>query len=413
MHGNPSPPLAGLRIIAVEQYGAGPWGSMMLADLGAEVIKIETPHDGGDMSRGVGPFFFEGRDSEFFQAFNRNKRSVALDLRRPEGQAVFHDLVRTADAVADNLRGDVPARLGVTYAALAAVNPRIVCAHLSAYGRSGSRADWPGFDYLMQAEAGYFSLTGEPDAPPSRFGLSIVDFGTGVASAMALLAGIVSARASGVGRDIDTSLFDLGLSNLNYLATWYLNDGFVQGREPRSGHPTLGPCQLFRTADGWIFIMCNKEKFWPILAAELGRPEWGSDPDFASFAARKRNRERMAEMVEAELVKRDTAHWLAAFAGKVPCAPVYDVRQALENPFLAERGRIVEVEHHVQGRIRMLACPIQWQGEPVAHRACGPLGADTDAVLGAIGYDAGRIAGLRAAGVLGPAPAPATAAPAE
>ena len=165
-------PLAGVRILAVEQYGAGPFGSMQLADMGAEVIKIENPKDGGDVSRSVGPYFLGEHDSHFFQAFNRNKRSVTLNLRAPEGQRVLHDLAATADAVLDNLRGDQPPRLGVTYDQLKSVNPRIVCAHLSAYGREGSRAAWPGYDYLMQAEAGYLSLTGEPDQPPARFGLS-------------------------------------------------------------------------------------------------------------------------------------------------------------------------------------------------------------------------------------------------
>ena len=161
-------PLTGVRVLAVEQYGAGPFGTMFLADQGAEVIKIENPTDGGDMSRAVGPHFFTAGDSQFFHTFNRNKKSLTLDLGRPEGQAVLRDLVRGADALASNLRGDVPAKLGLVYARLKDANPRIVCAHLSAYGREGPRADWPGFDYLMQAEAGYFSLTGEPGTPPAR-----------------------------------------------------------------------------------------------------------------------------------------------------------------------------------------------------------------------------------------------------
>ena len=173
-------PLNGVRVLAVEQYGAGPFGTMFLADQGAEVIKIENPNDGGDMSRAVGPYFFAPGDSEFFHSLNRNKKSLTLDLGRPEGQAVLQDLARTADAVASNLRGDVPVKLGLVYDRLKQVNPKIVCAHLSAYGRSGPRADWPGFDYLMQAEAGYFSLTSEPGAPPARFGISIVDLMTGL-----------------------------------------------------------------------------------------------------------------------------------------------------------------------------------------------------------------------------------------
>ena len=234
-------PLAGVRVLAVEQYGAGPFGTMFLADQGAEVIKIEPPA-GGDFSRDVGPFYFAEHDSVFFHAFNRNKKSMTLNLRHPEGKAILHALVGTADALASNLRGDVPEKLGLTHAHLRAHNPRIVCAHLSAYGRTGPRASWPGFDYLMQAEAGWFSLTGEPDGPPARFGLSVVDLMTGLGLSYAVAAGIVSARASGEGRDLDVSLFDMALHNLCYPAAWYLNEGHVVGRLPRSAHPSLTPC---------------------------------------------------------------------------------------------------------------------------------------------------------------------------
>src|SRR5918998_2965843 len=197
-------PLSGVRVIAIEQYGAGPFGSMLLGDLGAEVIKIENPAEGGDVGRFVGPHFFGPGDSHFFQAFNRNKRSLTLDMKHPEARGVFRELVRSADAVFDNLRGDQPERLGTTYAQLSDVKPEIVCVHLSAYGRDGSRKAWPGYDYLMQAEAGYLALTGEPGGPPARYGLSIVDLMTGLAAAFALLSGVLSARATGRGLDIDT-----------------------------------------------------------------------------------------------------------------------------------------------------------------------------------------------------------------
>jgi succinate---hydroxymethylglutarate CoA-transferase len=177
-------PLHGVRIIAVEQYGAGPFGSMLLADLGAEVLKIENPAEGGDFARRIGPYFFGENDSQFFQSFNRNKRSLTLNLKTDEGRDVLRRLAATADGVVDNLRGDQPAKLGLTYDALKSLNPKIVCAHLSAYGRTGSRAAWPGFDYLMQAEAGYLSLTGEPEGPPARCGLSIVDLMTGATAAL-------------------------------------------------------------------------------------------------------------------------------------------------------------------------------------------------------------------------------------
>ncbi len=388
-------PLKGVRVLAVEQYGAGPFGTMFLADQGAEVIKIENPNDGGDMSRAVGPYFFEPGDSQFFHSFNRNKKSLTLDLSRPEGRAVLHDLVRGADALASNLRGDVPAKLGLVYEQLKAFNPKIVCAHLSAYGRTGPRADWPGFDFLMQAEAGYFSLTGEPDTPPARFGLSIVDLMTGLGLAYALLAALTAARATGTGRDIDVSLFDMALFNTSYLATWYLNEGVVTGRLARSAHPVLTPCQLYRTGDGWIYLMCNKEKFWPALCEKLGRPEWIDDARFRLFADRLKHRDTVTELLDRELGKRTTAEWLECFAGVVPAAPINDLGQALENPFVTEHGRLQTLPHATQGSYRMIAPPVRCAGEAAPAHPAPALGEHTEALLRELGYGTARIAALK------------------
>ena len=392
-------PLSGVRVLAVEQYGAGPFGTMFLADQGAEVIKIENPNDGGDMSRAVGPHFFGSGGSEFFASFNRNKKSLTLDLGRAEGRAVFGDLVRSADAVASNLRGDVPEKLGLVYETLKASNPKIVCAHLSAYGRTGPRAHWPGFDYLMQAEAGYFSLTGEPDTPPTRFGLSIVDLMTGLGLAYALLAALTAARATGVGRNVDVSLFDMALFNTSYLATWYLNEGVVTERLPRSAHPALTPCQLYRTLDGWIYLMCNKEKFWPALCEKLGRSEWAADARFRTFADRLEHRDAITEMLDGELQQRTTAEWLAIFGGSVPASPINDLAQALDNPFVAARSGLQTLAHPQGGEYRMLATPVRCGDEPPARHAPA-LGEHTDALLAEIGYDAERIAALRAAKII-------------
>jgi succinate--hydroxymethylglutarate CoA-transferase len=392
--------LEGLRILAVEQYGAGPFGSMQLADMGAEVIKIENPREGGDVSRGIGPYFLGEGDSHFFQSFNRNKRSVTLDLRAPGAQAVWHDLVASADGVLDNLRGDQPARLGVTYDALKDANPRIVCAHLSAYGRTGSRAAWPGYDYLMQAEAGYLSLTGEPDTPPARFGLSMIDLMAGVYAATTLLGGILSARETGVGRDVDVSLFDTAISNLAYLATWFLNEGHAQGREPRGAHPSLTPSQLYRTADGWIFIMCNKQKFWPVLCEKIGRPEWGADPRFATYAARLANRADVTTLLDAALMTRTTDAWLAHFAGAVPAAPVHDLRSALMSDYVRDEEKVWAYPHPQRSDFRMVPPAFRLPGDDMPRRAAAACGADTDDVLREIGYSHERIARLRRDGVL-------------
>lgn len=394
--------LTGIRILAIEQYGAGPFGTQALADLGAEVVKIENPREGGDVTRSLGPYFDESlgstADSLFFQSINRNKKSVVLDLSAPEGREAFLDLVRGADAVACNLRGDVPAKLGITYEQLSAVNPRIVCCFLSAYGREGSRAAWPGYDYLIQAETGYFSINGEPNSPPARFGLSIVDFMTGYCMALLLVAGVMKARESGLGRDLDVCLYDVGLANLNYMAAWAANHGFEPQRLARSAHPTLVPCQLFRTADGWIYIMANKEKFFPALCEKLNRPELASDPRFRTFRDRLANREVLSDLLDAALMERPTAEWLNLLAGVVPCAPVADIASALNSPFTAERGMMMDAVAETGAKVRVVGPPFR-TGEAVPTNAAPRLGRHTEELLAQAGWSEARIAELRTRGV--------------
>ncbi|MEM7446355.1 MAG: CoA transferase, partial [Pseudomonadota bacterium] len=322
------PPLAGVRILAAEQYGAGPFGTLYLADMGAEIIKIETPPvdgKGGDSSRQSGPHFLGDNDSHFFQTFNLGKRSLTLNLRHPSGQAVLHRLVATADAVVNNLRGDLPDKMGLTYGALGPVKRSIVCAHLSGYGRSGARADRPSYDYLMQAEAGFMAVTGEPDGLPTRMGLSIVDFMTGVTTAFALTAALFGAARTGKGRDVDVTLYDVAMHQLSYPATWYLNEGAETKARPRSGHPSVVPCEMFPTSDGHIFIMCVLEKFWQRLCQLLECPELLADPRFKGFGNRRRNRDELAEALDPILSAQTTSHWAAKLAGQVPVAPVLTV----------------------------------------------------------------------------------------
>jgi crotonobetainyl-CoA:carnitine CoA-transferase CaiB-like acyl-CoA transferase len=388
-------PLAGLRIIAIEQYGAGPFGTQHLADLGAEVIKIENPHDGGDVGRNVGPHFFGKDNSHFFQAFNRNKKSIKLDLKHTEGKAALHALAKDADAVFNNLRGDLPKKMGLTYDALKHIRPDIVCAHLSAYGREGQRASWPGYDYLMQAEAGYLSLTGEPDGPPARFGLSMIDLMTGTTAALAVVSAVLGARSTGKGRDIDVSLFDVAMHNLAYLATWYLNGDHMTGRAPRSAHPSLVPSQLYQTKDGWIFIMCNKEKFWPILAEKMGHPEWATRAEFKTFKDRLTNKSQFNEILEAEFLKDTTNNWMKKFEGIVPAAPVYDVAQALDNPFVHSRQGVINAISPDGLSVAGVAAPIRCPGESVPANAAPGLGEHTHVLLKQAGLSDQQIAFLR------------------
>jgi crotonobetainyl-CoA:carnitine CoA-transferase CaiB-like acyl-CoA transferase len=371
--------LCGLRVLTIEQYGAGPYGTMLLAELGAEVVKIEAPSMGGDVSRATGPYFLGDDDSQFFQTFSRGKKSIALEIKTPEGRATFERLVREADAVANNLRGDQPAKMKVTYGDLKSINPKIVCAHLSAYGRDNARAAWPGYDYLMQAEAGFLSMTGEPDGPPVRFGLSMVDFMTGTMMAMSLLAGVMRARETGEGCDVDTALFDTALHQLSYPATWYLNEGVKTGRLPRGAHPSIAPSQLFQTQDGWLMLMCQTPKFWDVFCERVGRSDLKADERFANVAARRQDLFELTRVIDGVLRQNTTQHWVDLLGGDVPVAPVYDVAEALDNAFVAQIGMVESVDHPnaAGGKLRMLASPIKVNGQRPAGRRAPRLGEHT------------------------------------
>jgi crotonobetainyl-CoA:carnitine CoA-transferase CaiB-like acyl-CoA transferase len=390
--------LAGLRVVSVSQFGAGPFGTQLLADLGAEIIKVEDPAVGGDVARHVGPWA-GGGDSLYFQSFNRGKKSLTLDLKHPEGRTVLRDLARVCDAVYNNLRGDLPAKLGLTYEALRDVNPALVCCSLSGFGATGPRAGEPAFDYLIQGYAGWMSLTGEPDGPPGKCGVSVVDFAGGYASMAALLAGLWEAQRTGVGRDIDVSLLDTAVSMLSYVAIWSLNRDWQPGRVADSGHQSLVPAQNFPTRDGWIVVFCNKEKFWQALVDALELPEVGRDPRFASFADRLAHKEALVTVLRARFAERTTADWLARLRGRVPCAPVNTLAQALDDEQVRARGMIVEVAHPELGVLREVASPVRAPGPPAPAPR---LGQHTDEILGGLlQYDLARIAALRASGALG------------
>lgn len=392
-------PLAGYRILSAEQYGAGPYGTQFLAQLGAEVIKIEPPK-GGDTARHVGPHFLRPGESVYFHAFNLNKKSLTLDLNSAEGKEIFHQLVRQSHAVANNLRGDLPARMGLTYEALKEQNPAIVCAHLSAYGRDNKRAKWPGYDYLMQAEAGFCALTGDPAGEPQRMGLSIVDFMTGTMMAVGLLAALLDAQRSGQGRDVDCDLLSTAVHQTSYPALWYLNEGDVTQRTPRSAHPSATPSQMFKTADGYMFVMCQLPKFWTLLTEKLECPDLAANPRFLSEADRLANRAELSALLDDIFAAKPTAHWMNLLAGSVPVAPVNQLDQALDNPWLETIGMIDTVHHYDNPELRVLASPIRIDGKRLPNRAGPLLGQDNEQILRDLGYDDEAIAELQRAGVV-------------
>jgi crotonobetainyl-CoA:carnitine CoA-transferase CaiB-like acyl-CoA transferase len=395
-------PLSDIRVLAVEQYGAGPFGSMQLADLGADVVKIEDPRVGGDIGRYVPPYD-DGEDSLFFESFNRNKRSLSLDLSNAAGREVFEDLVRWSDAVYSNLRGDVPERLGLTYVDLAPVNPRIVCCSLSGFGMSGPRRDQGGYDYVLQALAGWMTLTGEPGGPPAKTGLSLVDFSGGLFAALALLGGIHQARRDGVGTDCDISLFETALAMLSYLATWHLTGGHAPARTARSSHPSLVPFQVFETADSWIVVASPKEKFFRRLCGAIGRSDLLEDPRYADFASRGEHRAELLAELEPVFASRPTAEWATVLeAAGVPSGPVQTVEEALVDPQVEARGSVIDVEHPRWGAVRQVASPLRLDGNRVRPRRAPRRHEDADPILqDMLGYTPAAIAALAKSGAFG------------
>jgi crotonobetainyl-CoA:carnitine CoA-transferase CaiB-like acyl-CoA transferase len=395
-------PLEDVRVVAVEQYGAGPFGSIHLADLGADVIKIEDPRNGGDVSRYVPPHQ-SGEDSLFFEAFNRNKRSLSLDLLTDAGRLVLRDLVACSDAVYSNLRGDIPERLRLRYADLCDANPRIVCCSLSGFGMTGPRRAEPAYDYILQGMTGWMSLTGEPDGPPAKSGLSLVDFSGGYVAALALMSGIHAARRDGVGMDCDTSLFDVAMGMLTYVGTWNLTAGLVPQRMSHSSHPSIVPFGAFETADGWIVVVCAKEKFFVRLCDVFGKPEIATDERFKNATARYENRQALMPILDREFLQKMSVEWLDLLrAAGVPCGPVNTVEEAFLDPQTAARGLIVESEHPHFGTVRSVGSPVR-VGEmtPPARRAPRRNEHADEIFRDLLRYDEEKIRELTSAGAFG------------
>jgi crotonobetainyl-CoA:carnitine CoA-transferase CaiB-like acyl-CoA transferase len=395
-------PLSGVRVIAVEQFGAGPLGTLYLADLGAEVIKIEDPAAFGDIGRYVPPGQ-SGTDSLYFEAFNRGKKSLLLDMKNPAGREVLDRLVATADAVYSNLRGDQPERLGITYAQLARINPRVVCVALTGYGRTGASAELPGYDALIQAESGWAALTGDPAGPPTKSGLSLADYVAGLTAALALLAGVIDARHTGRGRDLDTNLYDSALAMLSYPAAWFLSSGFRSERHPLSAHPSITPFQFFPTQDGFIAVACPKEKFFQALVTAINLPGLASDPRFGSFALRDAHRDELLAVLGPRFASATTAEWLSRLRGVVPIAPVRSLEQALDTEELSGRMMLVEYEHPGLGTVRSVGLPITVGDYKPEYRRGPRLGEDGITLLAQLGYSEAAIAALSDRGAFGAA----------
>lgn len=393
-------PLSGIRILDLTHFLAGPFASMILGDLGAEVIRIEHPTH-LEEARKTPPHFMDG-ESVYFLSLNRNKKSITLDLKKEQGRAVFLDLVRNADVVFDNFRPGVTERLGIDHAKLRLIKPDIICCSLSAFGMTGPFSDRPGYDYIMQGISGLMSLTGEPGTPPEKTGISVVDHVGGLYAVIAILASLVQKERKGTGQLSDVALLDSILSLFTYVAGFYLNAGDVPKKISASGHPAYVPVQNFETADGYIVLMSLTEKFWHGTCRAIGKPEWADDPRFASAADRLTHKQQLLDLLIPLLKTKVSTHWLDALALEgVPSSPINTLAEGLEHPQVKARDMVVTVPHPVAGTFRTLGNPIKMPDKDAAYASPPLLGQHTEEILaGLLGYPREKITALRGQGVI-------------
>lgn len=390
-------PLAGIRVLDLTRVLSGPFCAMLLGDLGADVLKVEAPE--GDLLRNTGA----KRDglSWYFASFNRNKRSLRLDLRKPEGREVLAKLIQRSDVLMENFRPGVLARLGFDEARLRDLRPSLVTCSINGFGSSGPYRDRPSFDFIAQAMSGFMSVNGEPHHPPLRTGLPISDLVAGLYAAIAITSSVHRAQTTGQGERAEISLTNGMISLLAYIAADYLATGTIP---PRSGndHPISAPYGLFPTRDGHVALAPPGNEFFGRLVDALGEPDLKTDPLYATSAARVANRERINAIVGGKLAAQSTAYWVETLnAAGVPCGPVYGVDEVFTDPQIVQQEMVIDVPHPGHGVVRELGFVMKLAQTPLSVRRPAPgLGEHTDEVLGELGYDAAGRSALHAAGVV-------------
>jgi len=393
--------LRGVRVLDLTRMLAGPFGAMILADLGAEVIKVERPHTGDDI-RTVGPHF-RGGESVYFLSVNRGKQSVALDLGRPEGRAVLLDLAASCDIVLENFRNGVAERLGCDHATLSARNPRLITCGITAFGRTGPDRDLPAFDLTLQARGGVMGLTGHPGAPPVRCGAPIGDLAGGLYACIALAAALYQREHTGRGQFVDLALLDCQVSLLSYALSYQAMAGDAMGPQG-SGHADAVPYQCVSAADGFLAVAVFTDTFWAGFCRAIERPEWIDHPVWQGRTGRRASRDALVAAIEAQLRTKPRQWWLGRlYAEGVPAAPVQGLAEVVADPQVQARAMVATMEHPTAGTVVAPGNPLKMQGwADETHTAAPRLGEHTDAVLRAVaGYDDAHIAALRDAGVVG------------
>lgn len=392
-------PLDGVRILELGQIIAGTYGNQVLTDLGAEVIKIEPPQ--GDLGRNPSVAPYRGL-SGLFLTFNRNKKSVVIDLKTDEGRELFYDLVRTSDVVIDNFRPGVLKRLKVDYDSLSKINPRIIQCTVTGFGTEGTFKDLPAWDIIIQAIAGHMAITGEADGPPARLGVPLADLSGGIFSCKGILAALFARERSGKGRYIELSMFDAMLNLLTYMGTMYLTNGEVPQRMG-SGHEYTVPWGAFAAKDGFVVIATRQEIFWKRLCEVMGEPDLAEDERFATNANRVKNGEILIPIIREIFAKRTVDDWVKSLrAADVPASPLNNLDGAFAEPTVAERNMIVEYDHPEVGKVRLPGNPIKMTGlSEVISKPAPMLGEHTDEVLGGLlNLSAEQLADLHDKGII-------------
>lgn len=393
-------PLQGVRVLELGQIIAGTYGNQVLSDLGAEVIKVEAPE--GDLGRIPSVAPYRGL-SALFLTFNRNKKSIVINLKTEAGRELFYELVKLSDVVVDNFRPGVLERLRVDYEILSRINPRIIQCSVTGFGAAGAYKDYPALDLIIQAISGHMAITGEPGRPPVRVGIPLADMSGGIYSCKGILAALYARERTGRGQRVEISMFDAMLNLLSYIGTLWLTGG-VLPRPPGSAHEYSVPWQAFEAKDGHIVVATRQDGFWRKLGDALGEPGLAADPRFATNAGRIANRETLVPRLEAMFRTRTVADWLERLrAAEVPAAPVNNLDQAFAEPPVAEREMIVEYDHPEVGRVRLPGNPIKMSDATGTPSQPAPrLGEHTDAVLGELlRLSPERIAALRREGAIG------------